>query len=903
MNCRLIRCGLIALLLVCGVYAAAMNASGVIRNKANSVDAYRWADSVIATLSTKEKVAQITVPHLVIKDDAAGLALLRKMVGELKVGGILLGKGTVSSYKHLIEEAKKLSGTPLLVTLDGEWGPSMRLSDIPRFPYNMAIGATSDIDIISRYGEEVARECRELGINVNFAPVADVNSNPLNPVISYRSFGQNPRRVSNAVNAFSKGLEEGGVMAVAKHFPGHGDTSADSHKTLPVVTHSEDKLWNTDLVPFIDYINNGYSGVMVAHLNVPALDSSYTPSSLSNKITTGLLRNRLDFDGLIFTDALAMKGAAGGENNAFLALKAGADILLGPLNPEREITSVVNSIKQGKLDISVLNNACHRVLRYKYALDNCMPSAKPQLNNKSASDLRKALAEKSIVTLVNKNGIIPLDHTADNIHNVVIDAKEYQTRQFPANDIVMAVIKSSDASAVKRLETLADRNRTVAVFLLNPYKLSKFKNVYHKLDGAILACDNTPELHDAALDAVFGKFVPSGTLPVDIDGIGKEGDGIFNCKNTAISDEIDSIVNNAINQGAIPGAQVYISYKDNVLLNKPYGFTVIDKTNKVSNSTIYDLASVTKAIGTTLGLMKAYDEGLFKLDDPIGKYVEAMDSTDKRNIRFRDLLFHQSGLPAGISVKWVELSGKRCDEEDLIVAKGLYTDYSTADSLLKKIGAVKLKSKQYRYSDLNFVLLKEALESMTGVEFSQWLDTEIFMPAGLDKICFCPAEERPELEVAPTENDTEFRHQMLKGYVHDEISAICGGVQGNAGLFSNASDVAALCRMLLNEGEINGKRIINRETVRLFTTVANRSSNRYLGFDKQPSDSPAPSSVFGHNGFTGTCFWVDPLNDIIIVFLSNRVHPTRKNSAFNTLKPRTAIIESVYKHLSEGRLK
>ncbi len=253
-------------------------------------DAGRWADSVMAGMTLRQKVGQLFVPRLDVFDNPAGHASLKKMVTQGQVGGFLLGKGTVAGYASLIRGAQDAARVPLLVTLDGEWGLSMRLSDAPRFPYSMGLGAISDPELLYEYGREVARECREVGIHVNFAPVLDVNSNPANPVIGYRSFGENPQRVSALGCAYSKGLEDGGVMAVGKHFPGHGDTSVDSHKALPTVDHSYGVLDSVDLVPFRDFINSGFGGIMVGHLKVPALDASGTPASLSEKITTGLLK-------------------------------------------------------------------------------------------------------------------------------------------------------------------------------------------------------------------------------------------------------------------------------------------------------------------------------------------------------------------------------------------------------------------------------------------------------------------------------------------------------------------------------------------------------------------------------------------------------------------------------------
>ncbi|MDE5744874.1 MAG: hypothetical protein K2H84_04335 [Paramuribaculum sp.] len=262
-------------------------------NLVQGADAARWADSVMNTLTLRQKVGQLFVPRLDVFDNPAGHAALKKMVTTGEVGGFLLGKGTVAGYAALIKGAQDAAKIPLMVTLDGEWGLAMRLTDAPRFPYNMGLGAISDPELLYEYGKEVARECREVGIAVNFAPVLDVNSNPANPVIGYRSFGENPARVAALGRAYSRGLEDGWVMAVGKHFPGHGDTSVDSHKALPTVDHSAENLENVDLVPFRDFINDGLGGIMVGHLKVPALDASGTPASLTSRISSDKLKKQM----------------------------------------------------------------------------------------------------------------------------------------------------------------------------------------------------------------------------------------------------------------------------------------------------------------------------------------------------------------------------------------------------------------------------------------------------------------------------------------------------------------------------------------------------------------------------------------------------------------------------------
>ncbi len=352
---------------VCVVAASGINTPARQTRQAlapESPDCTRWVDSVMATLSPRQRVAQLFVPRLDVTDNPAGHAALRKMVTSNEIGGILLGKGTVEGYASLIADAQSVSKIPLMVTLDGEWGLTMRLSDAPKYPVTMGLGAITDPEVMHDYGLETARECRLLGINVNFAPVLDVNSNPANPVIGNRSFGEDPQRVAALGVAYSKGLEDGGVMSVGKHFPGHGDTTTDSHKEMTTVTHDMATLESVDLVPFKKYIDAGLSAIMVGHLKVPAIDKSGTPASLSPVITGDYLKNVMGFKGLVFTDALAMKGASAGVgvNNCIAALNAGADVLLGSANPEKDIEAVYNAVKSGKVKEQTVEAAVRKVV-------------------------------------------------------------------------------------------------------------------------------------------------------------------------------------------------------------------------------------------------------------------------------------------------------------------------------------------------------------------------------------------------------------------------------------------------------------------------------------------------------------------------------------------------------------
>lgn len=957
----------------------------------SGADAYAWADSVMSGLTLRQRVAQLFIPRIDAYDTPAGHAQLKQMVTKGELGGFLLGKGTVSGYASLIKDAQSVAKVPLLVTLDGEWGLAMRVSDAPRFPYNMGLGAITDPEVLYLYGKEVARECRETGIHVNFAPVLDVNSNPANPVIGYRSFGENPQRVAELGAAYSRGLEDGGVMAVGKHFPGHGDTSVDSHKALPTVDHSEATLTSVDLVPFQRFIDEGLSGIMVGHLRVPALDASGTPASLSNKITTGLLRGRMGFEGLIFTDALAMKGAVAkpGENNCIAALNAGADVILGSASPLTDIDAVVGAVKAGTVSKERVNESCRRLLAAKYRLGLGKPAdispaaAKKRVTSPLAESVNMRLAAASITALRNNDGLLPLGELGKRDIAVVslgasagngfarVCAKYTKTTEYSADkqvltaaqvkeiakaDVVVVGVFSNSSWAVSSLSSLvASCRNIVPVFFVNPYKMSAFKSIFPKLPTVVVAYDNTSALRSAAAQALFGGHAVSGRFPVNVAGIAKEGEGVSYGKSrlgytvpegcgfdSDLEQRIDSIAKACLAAGAFPGCQVVVARKGEVVIDRSYGKLESGGTAPVTPETMYDIASMTKATATVGGLMAAYDEGLFKLDDKVSAYVPGLQGTDKSDLTVRQLLFHESGIPATLNMWKVImdpasytgpltrsrakapytlkigpgmyaqatarrrtdiLSASATKDNDIEAAKGMFVGYAMRDTIMNRIYNAGLRaSKSYHYSCLNFCLLMEMEENLTGVDHDQWVDTEIFAPLGAWRTCFRPLESHSVSEIAPTERDEYLRKQTVRGYVHDEIAAFSGGVQGNAGLFSTAGDIAKYSQMLLQGGVYGPERIIDEKTVKLFTTTKSRGGRRTLGFDmaaglKSLDESGATSTTYGHTGFTGTCFWIDPQEEIVFVFLSNRINPSRSNSAFSRSNPRGAMLRAVYSSL------
>lgn len=509
-------------------------------------EALQWADSVMMGLTPEEQIAQLFVPRLDITSDAAGYARIKEMLSTYGMGGLLFGKGSLDTYVKLLNHARKVATVPPMITFDGEWGLAMRIPDSPRFPYAMALGATRSQPLMEAYGREVARECRILGIHVNFAPDLDVNSNPANPVIGFRSLGGDAENVGLLGAAYCIGMADGDVMPVGKHFPGHGDTSVDSHHALPTVDHSVERLTDYDMLPFSICIRAGMPAVMVGHLRVPALDPSGTPASLSPVITTKWLRDSLKFNGLIFTDALAMKGArADDTNNCVSALLAGADILLGSGAPVADFKAVKAAVATGIIPADTITARCRRVLAYKYSL-GCqrnqqleLQAVSQQLNSPACSKLIDSLCTASVTLLSDRMQMLPIKSDTSTVVVIGNDAEAFVTayreyspqskfftmgkaskitaplRRALLTPEVTVVVTSAQPWAVSAYKSILEVNSGICtVFMLNAYKLTSFP--VNEEGATMITYDCFPAMCRAAARAVLGYSPITGRMPVDV---------------------------------------------------------------------------------------------------------------------------------------------------------------------------------------------------------------------------------------------------------------------------------------------------------------------------------------------------------------------------------------------------
>jgi CubicO group peptidase (beta-lactamase class C family) len=770
-----------------------------------------------------------------------------------------------------------------------------------------------------------------------------------------------------------KGLQDNGVMATAKHFPGHGDVNVDSHFDLPVIYKSKAELDSLELAPFKALIDAGIASIMVAHLSVPAIDDrpKYA-TSLSSNAVNGLLKKELGFQGISVTDAMDMKAIANyfpeGEANV-QAILAGNDMVCLPGDVGKSIKKIRSAIKERRLKRSDINARVKKILtaKYKHGLD--LPQQIDTTNiiadlNQSVGTINAAMAQQSLTFLRATNSPILNSKTAYIAFNAktatafttsitsAYGVKVFYTNGKDANELasINDSLKAYDqviiglhgysrrpanhfelpAATLQFLNEMGHENWIHLIFG-NLYAVGDF----NKINNILFAFEDTKYSHGAVQKWLEGKLQAGGTLPVTISpelqyGMPSE----YPVKKKilveqvlpAIIDQeklvkIDSIVADAIHLAAIPGCQVLVAKNNQIVFNKSYGTIAGAESPLVTNATLYDLASMTKTSATTVAIMKLVEEGKVDIEKTIGDYLPWVVGNSKATIRLKDLLLHEAGLypyikfyesllnaDGTINSKWVV--SVQDTAHQLMVSPGKYLANNWMDSIrLKILNSPVSAPGKYVYSDNDFILLGNIVEQVTRMNLQDYCTKTFYGPMQMRSTGFLPLNRADKSNIAASELDNYFRKELIQGSVHDEGASTMGGIAGHAGLFSNATDIAKLYMMLLNGGQWDGQQYLKPSTIQLFTSYQSATSRRGLGFDKTDKDNAsskdpypslsAPPSVFGHTGFTGTCVWADPDNQLLYIFLSNRVFPTRDNKAFSALNLRAKIQEQIYQAIKK----
>ena len=666
----------------------------------------KWVDSILNSMTIDQKMGQLFMIQAYSNLDTVHENKIKEMIQKYHVGNLIFMQGTPSKQVQLTNTYQSLSKIPLMIGFDGEWGLDMRLQNTYRFPWNMTLGAIQDNTLIRKFGEHLGRHAKRVGIHVNFAPVVDINTNPLNPIIGNRSFGENKQNVTQKAIAFSQGMQGEGVLANAKHFPGHGDTATDSHLKLPVLTFDRQRLDSVELYPYKRVFDAGMASVMTAHLSIPVLESNpKLPTSLSPSVVTDLLKEELGFLGLIFTDGLNMKGAADYSSSAEIdlaAVLAGNDVLLIPQDVPATISLMKNSIQTGVLSPERIDESVRKILlaKYKVGLHLYKPidtlNLVKDLNTIEDEVLHRELVKNSITIIKNKKNILPIedlkkhkkiayvalgDDTGDQFLDAL--AKYSKIHKVDSNnlnevidtledfDLVVVGFHKSNAHPWKPYEfsnqelvwlhEIARKNKTILAVFASPYSLLNIKS-FTNLEAVLVAYQNSEIAQEITAQTIFGAIEATGKLPVSIKNEFPVGTGIItkslqrlqysipeavgmSSKKLA---RIDSVATVVLEEKMSPGLQVLVARKGVVVYEKSFGYHTDKKKNPVKNSDVYDVASLTKILASLPMLIKAEEEKKIALSSSVRKIAPRFKKSNKDTVTVQEILSHYGQLKAWI---------------------------------------------------------------------------------------------------------------------------------------------------------------------------------------------------------------------------------------------------------------
>lgn len=940
-----------------------------------------WVDSIYNQLSPEERIGQLFMVAAYSGGKLYNEEQITKLINAHQVGGLIFMQGGPVRQAVLTNRYQHMAQVPLLIGMDAEWGLGMRLDSVEAFPRQMMLGATRDTNLVFRMATAIAYQCRRLGVHIDFAPDVDVNNDPANPVINSRSFGEDKVWVARMGRTFVRGLQKNGVMACAKHFPGHGNTKTDSHTDLPLIERSIPQLDSVELYPFRQMIAGGVKSIMIAHLEVPAIDTTtHLPTTLSRKVVTGLLKEKLHFNGLVITDALNMQALTKyfppGEAD-FRAFAAGNDVLLFPQDVPTAIGRIKNAIDSNIIPQAMLENSVKKILAAKYDaglaewhdistvnivhdLNDLTDTLRTQIARaaitivKDDNQVLKKISETMRIGYIgiNASGTTPLYEALDDEFNNIKPmwlpkgSKPDTAQKFLDNisdysTVVVAVHNINftpnnnyglSDEAIGFLQQAGCKSNVMVVLMGNAYAQQYFCGA----NSVIVGYEDDTITERAVAAVLLKKTKAKGKLPVTscINGMSvcpappkphvplKEPSTdlrhVFPANAGVVDqsalDKLDLFMARNIADGVFPGCRVLAARNGNIFYDKSFGYFDYRKKRPVDSNTLYDMASCTKVLATTISVMRLYEQGKLDLEKTLGDYLPDARGTNKANLKIKDILLHQAGLRGWIPFykDVLEKDGKiRSDLYRATSQQGynvqvtgnifLRNDY--LDTMWARIYASGLDNAgKMVYSDLDFYFMAAVVKQITGKSIDKYAEDEFYKPMGLKRITYLPLNKFDTTQIAPTETEISFRATTLWGYVHDPGAAMLGGIAGHAGLFATAHDVAAIFQMLANKGVYGGKRYFKTTTVDKFTAYNSKISHRGLGFDKPlpdeedggPAGDRCSPYAFGHQGFTGTCVWADPVSGIVFVFLSNRVNPSGANTKINKLNVRTTAQDYIY---------
>jgi len=664
-----------------------------------------WVASILDSMSVEEKIGQLFMIQAYSNLDKKHEDFITKMISKYHVGNLIFMQGTPRKQAALTNKYQDTAKVPLLIGFDGEWGLDMRLKNTYRFPWNMTLGAIKNDSLIKQFGKHLGQHAKRIGIHINFAPVIDINTNPENPIIGNRSFGESKENVTQKAIAFIKGMQGEGVLANGKHFPGHGDTATDSHHTLPLLNFDEARLDSIELYPYKKTFDVGLASVMTAHLNIPSLESDANlPTSLSKNVVTHLLQEKLGFEGLIITDGLNMKGAANYATSAQIdlaALQAGNDVLLIPQDVPGSIAIIKKALETKTLTEARLDFSVRKILKAKYwaGLHAYKPvvleNIEEELNRIEDELLHRELVKNSLTLVKNSNKNIPIRNLEEKkiayvklgdsendsylkmlkkyakvtaVSDTNLDALINKLQ--PYNYVIIGFHKSNlnpwksykfSNKELVWLQEIARNKQVVLDVFTSPYSLLQIKS-FANIEGVVVSYQNSKLSQEISAQLLFGAFKAQGKLPVSIGTEFKEGFGLtstnlsrfeytipeavgLSSKKLAL---IDKMADTIIEDKMAPGFQVFVARNGKVVLDKSYGYHTHNKKIRVKNSDIYDVASLTKILASLPLIMRAEEEGKISLTASLREILPSFSNSNKDTVTVKEILSHYGRLKAWI---------------------------------------------------------------------------------------------------------------------------------------------------------------------------------------------------------------------------------------------------------------
>ncbi|NNG27862.1 MAG: serine hydrolase [Ignavibacteriaceae bacterium] len=889
-----------------------------------------WIETKLSEMTLYEKCAQMIMPAVYRNDldpSSNGYKEISSLVREQKIGGLILYQGGIVEQAKFINDMQRISDIPLLIASDFERGLGQRIDNATEFPHAMALGSANNVSYAYEMGKAISIECRLLGVHWNFAPVADINNNPLNPIINIRAYSENKYEVAKFIEAFINGAKEERSLTTIKHFPGHGNTTIDSHRDLPQINGSKDFLLKNELYPFTKAIGSKVHSVMVGHLDVPSLEPvKGIPATLSKSIVDHLLKKELGFDGLIVTDAMIMEAITkyySTEEAVVLAVKAGNDVILSPPDDETAITALSLAVYSGEISINRIDESVRKILAAKRWLRieqnkfSDIDKIKQSVTIKGHKNLAKEIAENSITLLKNDDGLLPLnlnehkniycvtltdgigtekenyfqnifEDRVGEINSVLLTKKskrwEYNNLLKEIKDFDLIILSTFlDVKTYQGPINLAAEQTdfitgvlrsgipTVLISFKNPYLLYLFPESSTYLNSF----SHSRVSQKAMLRAILGEIDVKGTLPITIPETEiafRNGLKLQKSLYTTIESEskvelnkVDKKIKSALTENLFPGVVVCLGTKDKIKYHNAIGSSGFSNySNTLDKNDIFNIGTITGFVATAQSIMILVNIGIIKLDDPAYFYLAEFNDEEKRKITIEHLLLHTSGIAS--TVKNLNPMWNKEELNDNIFEEELVHPPGTNQN----------------YSILNFVVLQKIIETVTGKNIDEYINAIFYSPIGMKKTNFNSISDSSNLLFTSSHNNNLLYTSVKTS--DDVIQEIMNGVSGFGGLHSTTYDLAIFSQMLLQKGYYADTQYLKANTVKIWSSLEKNKS--VVGLRTQPyttmngKHNYIPEMGFMFIDPQGSAIMIDMEKQIFLIVLSNPSIHNPANQSF-----------------------